>query len=83
MLWEMGQMSLIPYPVSQRKLISVYYIHPKTMTESQYLEFYNYLGKFREPPVERILGENFKNSEGANGSLLFFFFCIFDGSYYV
>jgi hypothetical protein len=42
----------------------------RLMTKSQYLEFYNCLGKFRGLLVEGIFCKN--ESEGANGSLPFF-----------
>jgi len=38
------------------------------MTASQYSEFYDDFGKFREPPIEGLL----INSEGANENLPFF-----------
>jgi hypothetical protein len=42
------------------------------MGKNQYSVFYNYFVKFREPPVESVLGKNSGNSEGANESLPFF-----------
>jgi hypothetical protein len=44
------------------------------MLRSQCLNVYNHFGKLREPPVEGLLFENYRNGEGANESLPFFFF---------
>jgi hypothetical protein len=42
------------------------------MFRGQYLMFYNYFGKFREPPVEGLLLKNYGKGGGASGSLPFF-----------
>jgi hypothetical protein len=46
----------------------------RIMLRSQCLNVYNRFGRFREPPVEGLLFENYRNVEGANESLPFFFF---------
>jgi hypothetical protein len=39
-----------PYPFSGKSEFSIF--RNEIMVKSRYSEFYNYLGKFREPPVE-------------------------------
>jgi hypothetical protein len=60
----------IPYPFSSKSEFSIF--RNEIMVKSRYFKFYNYFGKFREPPVEGLWGKNFENGEGANESLPFF-----------
>jgi hypothetical protein len=55
------------------ELISIsFYIHPKTMIESRYLEFYNYFGKFRELPVEGVFLQKISDNKQQKDKIFIF-----------